>query len=129
MKNVVDSSAWLEYFADGPNAEHYDGPLQDTANLLVPTICVYEVFKTVMRQRGEDAALQSAALMKQGKEVELTIELALEAAKISLEYKIPMEDSIILATARAHAAIVWTQDQDFKDFGNVRYFPKKRKTH
>ena len=126
MKNVVDSSAWLEYFADGPNANSFSAPLQDTANLIVPTICLYEVFKAVLRQRGEDAALQTAALMKQGITVDLTAELALQAAKISLECKIPTADSIILATARENEAVVWTQDQDFKGMEGVKYFPKKR---
>ena len=125
MKNVVDSSAWLEYFADGPNAESFSDAVQDIENLIVPTICIYEVFKTVLRQRGEDAALQTAALMKQGTEVDFTSGLALEAARISLDQKIPMADSIILATARAHEAIVWTQDQDFHNLENVQYFPKK----
>jgi predicted nucleic acid-binding protein len=125
MMNVVDSSAWLEYFADGPNANSFSAPLQDTNNLIVPTICIYEVFKAVLRQRGEDAALQTAALMKQATAVDLSAGLALQAAKISLEYKIPMADSIILATARANEAVVWTQDQDFKGMEGVKYFPKK----
>lgn len=129
MKNVVDSSAWLEYLADGPNADSFSAALQDIDNLMVPTICIYQVFKTILRQRGDDAALQTAALMKQGKEVNLTSRLALEAAKISLNYKIPMADSIILASARAHEAIVWTQDRDFKDLEGVHYFPKKQKSH
>jgi predicted nucleic acid-binding protein len=122
--NVVDSSAWLEYLADGPNAEYFSAPLVDTDNLIVPTVCIYEVFKAVLRQRGEDAALQTVALMKQGITINLTDELALQAAKISLEYQIPMADSIILATARAHEAVLWTQNQDFKDMENVNYFPK-----
>ena len=122
--NVVDSSAWLEYLADGPNAEHFSDPLIDIDNLIVPTICIYEVFKAVYRQRGEDAALQAVALMKQGTTVNLTDELALQAAKISIESKIPMADSIILATARDHEAVLWTQDQDFKDMENANYFPK-----
>ena len=126
MKNVVDSSAWLEYFADGPNADSFSGAVQDVENLIVPTICIYEVLKTVLRQRGEDAALNTAALMKQGKEVDLTSRLALEAARISLDHKIPMADSIILATARAYGAIIWTQDQDFSGFEDVQYFPKKK---
>jgi predicted nucleic acid-binding protein len=123
--NLVDSSAWLEYLANGPNAEYFSAPLEDTGNLLVPTICIYEVFKAVLRQRGEDAALQTIALMKQGTTIDLTDELALQAAKISLDYQIPMADSIILATARAHKAVIWTQDQDFKDMGNVNYFRKQ----
>jgi predicted nucleic acid-binding protein len=122
--NVVDSSAWLEYLADGPNAEYFSAPLEDTGNLIVPTICIYEVFKAVLRQRGDDAALQTVALMKQGSTINLSDDLALQAAKISLEYKIPMADSIILATARAHEAVLWTQDKDFKDMENVNYFPK-----
>ena len=88
----------------------------------MPTICIYEVFKTVLRQRGEDAALQAVALMKQGATVDLTDDLALQAAKISLEHKIPMADSIILATARAHKAVLWTQNQDFKNMENVNDF-------
>ena len=123
--NLVDSSAWLEYLANGPNAEYFSAPLEDTGNLLVPTICIYEVFKAVLRQRGEDAALQTVALMKQGTTLDLTDELALQAAKISLDYQIPMADSIILATARAHKAVIWTQDQDFRDMGNVNYFRKQ----
>lgn len=123
--NIVDSSAWLEYFADGPNAEYFSAPLVDTENLIVPTICIYEVFKAVLRQRGEDAALQAIALMKQGATINLTDDLALQAAKISLDYKIPMADSIILATARAHEAVLWTQDHDFMDIEGVKYLPKK----
>ena len=123
--NVVDSSAWLEYLSDGPGAEYFAAPLEDTGNLIVPTICIYEVFKAVLKQRGEDAALETVALMKQGTTINLTDDLALQAAKISLEYKIPMADSIILATARAHEAVLWTQDQDFKDLKDVNYFPKK----
>ncbi len=126
--NVVDSSAWLEYLADGPNAEYFSAPLVDTDNLIVPTVCIYEVFKAVFRQRGEDAALQTVALMKQGITINLSDDLALQAAKISLKYQIPMADSIILATARAHEAVLWTQDQDFKDLENVNYFPKYGKT-
>ena len=125
MMNIVDSSAWLEYFADGPNADLFSAPLQDIDNLLVPSICIYEVFKTVLRQRGEDDALHAAALMRQGTTVDFTAGLVLQAAKISLDYKIPMADSIILATAREHEAIVWTQDKDFKGIEGVKYFPKK----
>jgi predicted nucleic acid-binding protein len=122
--NIVDSSGWLEYFADGPNAEHFAGPLRDVAGLIVPAITLYEVFKVVCRQRGEDAALQAIALMQQGEVVELNASLALLAAKVSLELKLPMADSIILATARSHEAALWTQDVDFADLEGVRYFPK-----
>ena len=122
--NIVDSSGWLEFFADGPNAGHFAEPLQDVAHLIVPAITLYEVFKIVCRQRGEDAALQAVALMQQGEVVELTAPLALFAAKISLELQLPMADSVILATAQSRQAVLWTQDIDFAHLQGVRYFPK-----
>ncbi len=122
--NVVDSSAWLEFFADGPNAGEFAQPLADRAALVVPTITIYEVFKVVCRQRGEDAALQAASLMQQGRSVELSPSLAMVAARMSLELTLPMADSVILATARFHDALLWTQDEHFRNLPGVRYFPK-----
>lgn len=122
--NVVDSCAWLEFFADGPNAGEFALPLADRTSLVVPTITIYEVFKIVCRQRGEDAALQATALMQQGKAVTLSPSLAMVAAQTSLETGLPMADSIILATARQHKALLWTQDEHFRDLSGVRYFPK-----
>lgn len=121
--NIVDSSGWLEYLSDGPKASSFEKPLHDLGNLIVPTICLYEVFKVVLRERGEDDALQAVALMKQGKVVDLSAKIALESAKISFDHKIPMADSIIVATARTYEATVWTQDSDFKKFSGVKYFP------
>jgi len=122
--NVVDSSAWLEYFADGPNAAVFAEPLCDIAALVVPSMTIYEVFKVVYRQRGEDAALQAVALMQQGTVVELTASLAMIAAKTSLDTGLPMADSIILATARQHEAQLWTQDEHFLDVPGVRFVAK-----
>ena len=122
--NVVDSSAWLEYFADGPNAAVFAEPLCDIAALVVPSMTIYEVFKVVYRQRGEDAALQAVALMQQGTVVELTASLAMVAAKISLDTGLPMADSIILATARQHEAQLWTQDEHFRNVPGVRFVAK-----
>lgn len=123
--NIVDSSGWLEYFADGPNAKHFATPLKETEQLIVPTISLYEVFKVVLRERGEDAALQGIALMRQGQIVDLNAELALLAAKIGLEYRLPMADAIMLATAEQYKAEFWTQDDDFAEIKGVHYFPKK----
>jgi len=125
VNHVVDSSAWLEYFAAGPNAAHFREPLKQADRLVVPTITLFEVFKVVHRQRGEDAAIQAVALMKQGREIPLDASLAMQSAQLSLELKLPMADSIILATARAHRAGIWTQDDDFEGLEGVHYFPKK----
>jgi toxin FitB len=123
--NVVDSSGWLEYLADGPNADFFAKSIIATADLVVPTLSLYEVFKRVLQQRGEDDALQAVALMQQGTIVELSAPLALSAARISLNENIPMADSIILATARAHGATLWSQDSDFEDIAEVKYIAKK----
>jgi len=123
--NLVDSSGWLEYLADGPNADFFANSIVATADLLVPTLSLYEVFKRVLQQRGEDDALQAVALMHQGMIVELSVSLALSAARISLNDKIPMADSIMLATARAHGATLWSQDSDFENIPGVRYIAKK----
>ena len=119
--NLVDSSGWLEYLADDLNAKHFAGPIEDIKRLIVPTLCLYEVFKRVLQQRGEDAALQAAAVMQQGKVVALDATLSLNAAKLSDRFKLPMADSIILATARSFQATLWTQDADFKGMDGVKY--------
>ncbi len=122
--NVVDSSGWLEYFADGENADFFSAAIEHPAELVVPTISIYEVFKRVLQQRGEGDALQAVALMTQGKVVELDMRVALEGARLSYEEKLPMADSIILATARLYNATLWTQDSDFEALEKVRYIEK-----
>lgn len=123
--NVVDSSAWLEYFAGGPNAEYFGKAIEDIDHLLVPSITIYEVFKRVLQQRGEEPALLVVAQMKTGTLVEVDEDLAIDAARLGVAHKLPMADSLILATARAHDAHVWTQDDDFKGLSKVNYRPKK----
>ena len=119
--NVVDSSAWLEYFADGPNASFFAEPIEDMESLVVPTLGIFEVFKRVLQQRGESAALQAAAVMQCGTVVDLGAVIALNAARASVELKLPMADSVILATARQYGAELWTQDADFRGIEGVRY--------
>jgi predicted nucleic acid-binding protein len=123
--NVVDSSAWLEYFADGPNASAFAQAVEATDELIVPTICFYEVFKSVLRQRDESAALSAIALMRQGQVIPLTERIALLAADLSLQTKLPMADSVILATARVHRAHIWTQDADFDGLDEVTFLAKQ----
>ena len=123
--NIVDSSGWLAYFADEPNAKHFLTPLHDSASLVVPTVTIYEVFKVVLRESGENDALQAAAAMQKGNVVAFTASLAITASRLSIEHALPMADSIILATAQEFNAILWTQDSDLKNINNVKYFPKK----
>ena len=118
--NVVDSSAWLEYFADTTRAKLFAVAIEDVENLIVPSVVLYEVCKKVRRERGEDAALQVAAALESGRIVEFDASLALEASRLDL----PLADSLIYATARRLGAIVWTQDADFAGLDGVRYFAK-----
>lgn len=119
--NVVDSSAWLEFFANGPNATFFAPAIEKISDLLVPSLTLYEVFKRVLQQRDEGSALQAVAVMEQGRVVDLDAPLALTAARISVEYRLPLADSVILATARTHGAVLWTQDADFKGMPGVEY--------
>lgn len=119
--NVVDSSGWLEFFADGANAGIFARPITDTARLIVPTISLLEVFKRVLQQRGENAALQAVAHMRQGIVVALDADLALAAAHVGVSHRLPLADSVMLATARRHGATLWTQDADFEGLEAVRY--------
>jgi predicted nucleic acid-binding protein len=122
--NIVDSNGWLEYFADGPNADFFAPAIEAVSELIVPTLSLYEVFKRVLQQRGEGEALQAAAVMMEGQVVELTAEVALEAARISADMGLPMADSVMLATARAHGAELWTEDAHFAGIAGVRYVAK-----
>ncbi len=123
--NIVDSSGWLEYFSGGPDADNFLAPLKDHSSLIVPVITIYEVFKVVLREAGENEALQAIAAMQKGQVKDLTISLAINAAKVSFQKNLPMADSIIFATANIYKCIVWTQDSDFENLPGVKFFPKK----
>jgi predicted nucleic acid-binding protein len=121
--NIIDSSGWLEYFSDGPNAIHYLPPLNDTSTLIVPVITIYEVFKVVLRESAENEAIQAVAAMQKGKIIDLNANIAMDASKLSLQHNLPMADCIILATARVYDCVIWTQDSDFQPIEGVNYFP------
>ncbi len=124
--NVIDSSAWLSYFSGDANAESFSPPIENIEKLIVPSITITEVFKCVLRQRGEDLALECVAHMEQGKVVPLDGSLAINAAHYGIEYKLPLADSIIYATAQKCGALIWTQDCDFERLEGVKYFPKNK---
>lgn len=125
--NIVDSSGWLAYFADEPNAEYFLPPLKEHEILVVPVVTIYEVFKVILRECSENEAFQAVVAMQKGRVVELNTELAIAGSKLSLEHNLPMADSIIMATAQQFNAVIWTQDSDFKNMSNVKFFPKKNK--
>lgn len=125
--NVVDSSAWLAWFANEAGAGSFEKVIEDTKSLIVPSICIAEVFKVVSRERGEGDALQAIAVMHQGEIVPLDGDLAVSAAALGLRHKLPLADSIVYATAQSRAALVWTQDEDFDGLPGVRYFKKQRR--
>ena len=119
--NVVDSSAWLEYLADTERASLFAEPIERTRQLIVPVLVIYELFKKVLRERGEQPALDVYGLLLQGNVVEVDAELATAAARLPL----PLADSIIYATAQHHRAILWTQEEHFEDLPGVKFFPKR----
>jgi predicted nucleic acid-binding protein len=124
--NVVDSSGWIEYFIEAPNADVFAPAIEDSQHLIVPSLSILEVFKWVLREHGEDAALKVGALMQQGHVVNLDAALALQAAKFGIQRHLPLADCVIYATAQAHKAVLWTQDADFEGLPGVQYQPKKK---
>ncbi len=123
--NVVDSSAWLAYLADEPGASQFSAVIEDIDSLVVPTVCLLEVFKVVARQRGDGDALQAVALMQQARVIDLDANLAVLAATFSLRHKLPLADAIVYATGVLVGGIVWTQDEDFDGLPDVKFFAKK----
>jgi len=128
MKNVFDSSGWIEYFANGPNADRFASVVVDASTLLVPSIVLHEVYRWADREGGELAANRAVAAMRAGLVVALDADLAITAARLARRHRLPTADSIIYATALTHGATVWTQDDDFADLGDVRYFAKLKPT-
>jgi len=121
---VLDSSGWIEFFADGPHADEFAKRLRRVEGVLTPTLALYEVYKWIKRERSEEEALVAVATMKQTTVVPLTEEIALTAADLSLSHKLPMADAIMLATARAHGAQLVTTDADFSGIAGVSVFSK-----
>lgn len=122
--NLVDSSGWLEYFTDGTNAKIFAPAIEDSDKLVVSVINLYEVYKKVMTERNENAAKEAAGILMRGRVLEVDASIAVRAARLSCEFKIPMADSLIYVTARMNNAIVWTQDYDFKDLEGVKFIKK-----
>ena len=124
--NVIDSSAWLSYFAGDANAKIFSHPIENIEKLIVPSITITEVFKCIFRQRGEGMALEAIAHMEQGRVIVLDGDLAVDAAQYGVEYKLPLADSIIYATAQKFSALIWTQDIDFKSLEGIKYYSKRK---
>ena len=122
--NVVDSSGWIEFLTAGPNGPAFKAVIQETDQLIVPVIVIFEVFKYLLRTRGEKEAQHVVVAMQQSTVVDIDASLALAAARISHNLGLAMADSLILATARAHGATLWTQDDDFAGLPDVCYFAK-----
>lgn len=125
--NGVDSSAWLAYFAGERNSGFFAEAIEDTERLIIPVICLREVFKVVLSEEGEDDALQAVSAMQQGSVVDLDGDLALEAAWIGHEEKLAFADSVVHAVATRHGATIWTQDEHLSGRDNVRYKAKSKK--
>lgn len=119
--NILDSSCWLEYLSDGKKVKKISQVIENTKLLMVPSISIYEVFKKVLSFSNENQALQIVALMQQAKVVDLDISISMLSAKLSLQYKLPLADSIMLASAKYYKATLWSFDSDFKNIPGVKY--------
>ncbi len=121
---LVDSSGWLEFFTDGPLATAYAAYLKHPADLVTPTIVVYEVYKVIKRQRSEEEALAAVAQIGKTRLVPLTDAIALTAADMSLAHRLAMADAIVYATAVSESAKLVTSDADLASLPQVTYLEK-----
>jgi len=121
---IVDSCGWLEWFTDGRLADAYRKYLADQDNLLMPAIILYEVYKVLKREVGEEKALLAAGYMKNSPVIPLDETLALAAADVALQESLAMADAIIVAAARSRNCKIITSDSDLKNQPNVVYIPK-----
>lgn len=122
--NVVDSSGWIEYFAGGANADFFAAAIEDTRQLLVPTVVVYEVYKWILLYGGSQQTAWNISLLLDAYVVPLDSYVSLEAAENSVQFKLSVADSIILTTARLYNATLWTQDAHFAGIEGVQYIAK-----
>jgi len=123
--NVVDSSGWLEYLTDSPNADFFEAAIHAKANLIVPAVCIFEVAKKVLQEKGETVMFTAVAMMRESQVVAIDENVALQAVALSVRHKLPMADSLIYAVARMHEAVLWTQDEHFENLPGVKFIPKK----
>ncbi len=121
---IVDSCGWLEWFTNGNLADSYERYLVDQKNILMPTIVLYEVYKILKREAGEEKALLAAGYMKNSTVIPLDEELALAAADVALQERLAMADAIIVAAARKNNSKIITSDTDLRGHSSVTYIPK-----
>jgi len=121
VKILLDSSGWIEYLIDGPLADRYASYLTSPYSIITPTIVLYEVYKKIKRDRGEEMALTLMAQLQATEVVPLTESIAYLAADVSLRQGLAMADAIVYATAQDHQVDVVTGDADLKDLPGVVY--------
>ena len=121
MPTIVDSSGWIEYFIDGPNADRFAKAIENTDDLIVPAITLTEVYRWMLREATESDALAAVTAMKQGKVVPLDDQISILAAELSHRHKLPLADGIIYTTAKHQDAELITQDADMEGLPGVVY--------
>lgn len=119
--HIVDSCGWLEWFTDGKLAEEYGPRLQGVDELLVPAVVLYEVYKVLKRETGEEKAILAVSYMKHWPVIPLDDILALQAADLALKHNLAMADAMVYATALAYNALLFTSDADFDGLPLVNY--------
>lgn len=119
MKVLVDSSGWIEFFTGGPLAERYASYLAPTAQIVTPTIVLYEVYKKIKRERGDETAILFAGRLNATQVLPLSESIAFLAADLSLRHGLAMADAIVYATAQDQGVAVVTSDADLKDLPGV----------
>ena len=122
--NLVDSSGWLEYFIGGENSDFFASAIEDKENLMISSINLYEVLKKLLQTNDIKKALVYLTSMKAATQINVDEEIAYKAVLLSNEFKLPMADSLLYATAKVHNATFYTQDQNFENIADVKFIKK-----
>ena len=122
--NVVDSSGWVEYFQDSPQADLFAMAIEKRDQLLVPTIALFEVHKVLSRSLAADLVDRCLDVMRLGRVLDFTDARAVAASRVSRQHRLALADAAMYSMALEHRATFWTQDIDYDGLGSVRYFAK-----
>lgn len=122
--NIVDASGWIEFFLAGANGPWFKPVIENTSELLVSSVNMYEVHQVLSRKLPIELRDMCLEVMRRAPVIELNDERAIAASELSLKHGLAMADAAIYAIALEHKAVLWTQDADYQGLKGVKYFPK-----
>lgn len=115
MTVLIDSWSWIEYWKGSRYAEKAAEYIEGTDTAVLSTVNLAEIYFSVLRDYNEKKAREKAdTVRKRCFLIPVDEQIAVDAARLKHSLKLPLADSIILATARTRNAKIVSGDKDFK---------------